>query len=137
MKEDRGEDREEPRWISALLLRTIHADQVRRHGGALGLRDEDDLQSALARPRNRWHYDEEADLAILAAAYGFALLRNHPFVDGNKRTAFLAAYVFLGLNGRRLGAGEPEVVELMLAAASGEIDESDLAAWLRDRIEPR
>lgn len=131
------EGRDEPRWLTALLLRTIHADQVRRHGGALGMRDEDGLESALARPRNRWHYEEDADLATLAAAYGFALMRNHPFVDGNKRTAFMAVYVFLGLNRQRLVADEPEVVELMLAAARGEMDESGLASWLRAHTEPR
>lgn len=127
----------EPRWLSAPLLRAIHADLVRQHGGALGLRDGDLLSSALSRPRNRWHYEPDVELADLAAAYGFGLVRNHPFVDGNKRVAFQAMYVFLGLNGWRITAEEPEVVGLMRAAAAGELEEGEIADWLRDRLERR
>lgn len=131
------ENRTEPRWLSASLVRAIHADQVRHHGGSLGLRDDDLLHSALARPRNRWHYDPDAELVDLAAAYGFGLVRNHPFVDGNKRVAFQAMFVFLGLNGWRIEAPEPEVVRLMFAAASGEVEESEIADWLRSVVTPR
>lgn len=130
-------ERKEPRWLTVTLIRAVHADQVRRHGGSLGLRDNDLLHSALARARNRWHYEQDPELVDLAAAYGFGLVRNHPFVDGNKRVAFQAMYVFLGLNGWRITAEEPDVVTLMMEAASGAIDESKLAAWLRDHIELR
>lgn len=129
--------RAEPRWLSPTLVRAIHADQVRQHGGSLGLRDNDLLHSALARAQNRWHYDTDAELVELAAAYGFGLVRNHPFVDGNKRVAFQTMYVFLGLNGWRITAEEPEVVRLMLDAASGTIDERALADWLREHIDRR
>lgn len=129
--------RREPRWLSAILIRVIHADQVRHHGGSLGLRDNHLLHSAIARARNRWRYDPDADLVDLAAAYGFGLVRHHPSVDGNKRVAFQAMYVFLGLNGWRIEAEEPVVARLMLDAAGGTIDETGLANWLRDSIEPR
>ena len=113
------------------MIRAIHAGQVREHGGTLGLRDEALLESALARPRHRYGYDEGVDLIGLAAAYGFGLARNHPFIDGNKRVAFQAMYVFLGLNGYRIDAEEAAVVRLMLAVAAGEISEPELDAWLR------
>lgn len=102
------------------------------------MRDEGALRSSLARARNRWHYGgEEVDLADLAAALGFGLVRNHAFVDGNKRISFQTMYVFLGLNGWRLDAPEPEVVKLMVDAASGEIPEADLAEWIRARMQRR
>ncbi len=130
-------ERREPRWLSPTLVRAIHADQIRQHGGALGLRDPDLLHSTLARARNRWHYDPDTHVTGLAAAYGFGLVRNHPFMDGNKRVAFQAMYVFLGLNGRRIVAEEPEVVRLMVDAAGGAVDEGALAGWLREHVEPR
>lgn len=130
-------DREEPAWLSRILVRAIHADQVREHGGIPGLRDEGLLESALERARNRWAYDASADLADLAAAYGHGLAGNHPFMDGNKRVAFQAMYVFAGLNGRRLQASEPEVVELMTAAAAGSVGLEELASWVREHLEPR
>lgn len=110
---------------------------MRQHGGSLGVRDEGLLESALERPRHRWQYAPESDLAALAASYGFGIARNHPFVDGNERTAFQTMYVFLGLNGFRVRADEAEVVRLMLDLASGGIGEPELAAWLRGHIEPR
>lgn len=113
------------------MVDAIQLDQLREHGGQLGLRDENLLESALARPRQRFAYDEEADLCALAACYGFGLARNHPYLDGNKRIAFLAMYVFLALNGREIQASEPAVVDLMLELARGELDEKTLAAWLR------
>lgn len=120
-----------------MLVRAAHADQIRQHGGSLGLRDNDLFHSALARARNRWEYQADAESVDLAAAYGFGLARNHPFVDGNKRVAFQAMYVFLGLNGWRIVAEEPEVVRLMLDVASGATDQDGLADWLRAHIEPR
>src|SRR5690348_9821826 len=97
-----------------VVVDAVHLDQLREHGGILGLRDENALESALARPRNKWHYAPSSDLGTLAAAYGYALARNHPYRDGNKRIAFLAMYVFLGLNGLELEASEEEVVRMML-----------------------
>jgi death-on-curing protein len=114
------------------LILAVHSDQVRSHGGSLGVRDSGLLESALARPRNRHEYEPDADLSALAAAYGFGIAKNHPFVDGNKRVAFQAMYVFLGLNGLRIDAPEPEVVALVLALASGELSEAALAKWLRE-----
>jgi len=102
-----------------------------------GLRGQGLLDSALARSRNRFHYEPEADLIDLAASYGFGLARNHPFVDGNKRVAFQAMYVFLGLNGLRIEAEEPEVVRLILSLAAGDLPEPDLADWLREHTSSR
>jgi death on curing protein len=127
----------EPRWLSATMIRAIHTSQVQEHGGSLGLRDKGLLDSALDRPRNRFHYEPEADLIDLAASYGFGLARNHPFVDGNKRVAFQAMYVFLGLNGLRIDAEEPEVVRTILALAAGELQERDLSEWLRQHTASR
>lgn len=127
----------EPRWLSETVALTIHADQIREHGGSLGVRDRGLLDSALSRPRNRFAYESESDLCDLAASYGFGIARNHPFVDGNKRVAFQAMYIFLGLNGLRIDAPEEEVVALILALASGDLDEPELASWLRDHTLPR
>lgn len=124
----------EPRWISRTVILAIHADQIRQHGGSSGVRDDNLLQSALARAPNRWYYESDTDLAALAATYAFGIAA---FLDGNKRTAFQAMYVFLGLNGFRLLATEPEVVAVMVDVATGAIDEASLAAWLRARSEPR
>ena len=98
------------------------------------MRDENALESALARPQNRSVYDSTSDLAAVAAAYGYGLVTSHPFVDGNKRVGFLAMYVFLGLNGLEIEAEEPEVVGLMVAVADGQCAEEELAAWLREHV---
>lgn len=127
----------EPRWLVVAHILAIHADQIQAYGGAVGLRDRSLLESALQRPRNLFGYDANADLAALAAAYGFGLARNHPFVDGNKRVAFQAMYLFLGVNGFRIDAPEGEVVTTILALASDNLDESALAAWIRQYIVPR
>lgn len=119
------------------MVRAIQSDQIRQHGGLPGLRDKGLLESALERPRNRWRYEPETELTRLAAAYGYGLARNHAFTDGNKRVAFQVMYVFLGLNGHRIEAAEPEVVSLMLAVAAGDIEEQALADWLADHIQPR
>ena len=127
----------EPRWLALVHILAIHSDQIQAHGGFLGLRDRGLLESAIERPRNRLHYDPDVDLSALAAAYGFGLANNHPFVDGNKRVAFQAMYLFLGLNGFRIDSPEEEVVALILSLASGQLNEPDLAAWLRKHITPR
>ena len=121
----------EPVWLSLTVILAIHADQVREHGGRLGTRDEGLLESALDRPRNRYFYEPDSDLAALAAAYGFGIARNHPFIDGNKRVAFQAMYVFLGINGHVISAAEEDVVRLVLDLAGGDITEEQLASWIR------
>lgn len=125
------------RWLTPAIVLAIHADQVRAHGGGLGLRDRGLLESALHRPQNRLHYHSGIGLHGLAAAYGYALTNNHPFVDGNKRVGFQAMYVFLGLNGVRIVAPEEDVVALMLSVASGERTEEDLTEWLEASTVPR
>lgn len=127
---------DEPEWITRELLDAIHADQIRQHGGSYGVRDVGLLESALMRPQNRWRYEEESDLSALAASYAFGLVKNHGYVDGNKRIAFSAAYVFLALNGWEIDTSEPEVVVAVVALASGEMSEQDFAGWLRPRLTP-
>lgn len=123
--------------MSRAAVRAIHADQIREHGGSLGLRDAGLLESALERPRHRRHYEPTSDLMRLAAAYGYGLARNHAFIDGNKRVAFQVMYVFLGLNGYRISAPEPEVVAIMLSVADGRTDEQALADWIRAHAQAR
>ncbi len=127
----------EPRWVPRLVIEAVHLDQIREHGGLMGVRDENALGSALARARQRWTYEPESDLARLAADYAFGICSSHPFRDGNKRISFLAAVIFLGLNGLDFVAPEDEVVERMLALASGNLDEEAVAEWIRSRTEPR
>ena len=127
----------EPRWVPRLVIEAVHLDQIREHGGLMGVRDENALESALARARQRWTYEPEPDLVRLAADYAFGICTNHPFRDGNKRISFLAAVIFLGLNGLDFIAPEDEVVDRLLAVASGNLDEEALAAWIRSRIQPR
>jgi death-on-curing protein len=124
----------EPIWLSPELVIAIHDEQLAEFGGASGLRDAGALESALAHPLNRYHYGN-TDLASLAAAYGFGLSRNHAFVDGNKRTAFLAIVTFLGLNEVDFVVAEPEAVVVMLALAAGEFDEAGLTQWIADKLQ--
>lgn len=124
----------EPRWVPRLVVEAAHLDQLREHGGLPGLRDESALEAALARPRQQWHYNSSVDLSSLAAAYAFGLARAHPFLDGNKRSAFITMVVFLGLNGNALDASETDVVQVMTAVAAGSLKEEDLAGWVRERI---
>jgi len=124
----------QPRWVDRLVVEAVHFDLVRAHGGLSGLRDEAGLESALARPRQRFAYQPESDVAALAAAYGFGLTRNHPFNDGNKRVAFVTMGVFLGLNGHELEAPEFEVVTVMLDLAAGELGQDQLADWIRPHL---
>jgi len=118
-------------WIDRRAIELLHDESLAEHGGASGLRDEGLLESALARPLNLAVYGQ-ADVADLAAAYGVGLAKNHPFVDGNKRVAFLAVGLFLALNGWRLVANPADATLTMLAVAAGEIDEATFARWLRD-----
>jgi death on curing protein len=120
----------DPIWVLPSVVEAIHDVQCAEHGGALGIRDAGLLDSGLARPRNLHAYGE-TDLCALAAAYANGILRNHPFIDGNKRTAFLTAYVFLGLNGLDLTADEADAASVMLSLASGDIREGAFAEWLR------
>lgn len=123
-----------PVWVQRALIDALHDRLLAEHGGASGLRDEAGLDSALARPRHLAAYGAP-ELCAMAAAYAAGLVRNHPFVDGNKRTAFMAAYVFLARNGRRLTAPEDAATHATIALAAGEIDEEAFAAWLRGHSE--
>jgi death-on-curing protein len=118
------------------MLEAIHDAQLREHGGSPGIRDEGLLKSALARPQHKFAYAARVDLAMLAAACAFGLARHHGFVDGNKRAAFMGAFVFLGLNGQDLEAAEPDVVTTMELVAEGRLTEAGLAAWIRDKLRP-
>lgn len=122
---------QEPRWVDRLVVDAVHFDQLRAHGGMPGVRDENALESGLARPRQRFAYEADSDLPDLAAAYGFGLARNHPFNDGNKRVAFVVMGVFMGLNGYEVEAPEADVVVVMLDLAGGELPEDALAEWVR------
>ncbi len=129
-------EQDEPRWLKISWLKAIHADQIRQHGGASGIRDEGLIESALTRHKNKWAYEKESvDLVDLAASYGHGLAKNHGFIDGNKRIAFQAMYVFLGLNGFKLTASETDVVRLILDLASGQLSELQLAGWIRSNTE--
>jgi death-on-curing protein len=114
----------------------MHAELIREHGGSHGVRDANLIESALVRPRNKWAYGEE-DIAELAAAYGYGLARNHGYVDGNKRIAFMAMFVFLYQNGFFLEAENSEVVSVMLLVTEGNWSEKALSEWIRSRIRPR
>ena len=118
------------------MVEAAHYDQVREHGGLLGLRDDGLLESALARPRHRWSLEPETDLPSLAASYGFGLIKNHPFLDGNKRIGFVAMNMFLLVNGFEVEATEPEVIAVMLQVASGTLEESGIGEWLRSVVVP-
>ncbi len=124
------------RWINRQVLLLLHDESLVEHGGAFGLRDEGLLDSALARPVNLALY-EQPDAASLAASYGVGLAKNHAFVDGNKRAAFLAVGLFLMLNGFRLQATQAEATLTMLDVAAGDIDEAAFGAWIRAHIQPR
>jgi death-on-curing protein len=126
----------EPLWVPRLVVEAIHLDQLREHGGLPGLRDENLLEASLARPRHKWTYKRRPDLAGLAAAYAYGIVRNHPFRDGNKRVGFVTAVVFLGLNGQDLVADEAEVVQTVLRLAEGKLGEAALARWIRGRLRP-
>jgi death-on-curing protein len=129
--------RSEPRWLSRVVVDAIHTDQLREHGGLTGIRDENALESALARPQQKWRYEEHPDVPMLAAAYAFGLVRNHPYRDGNKRIGFLAMVTFLGMNGHNLEVTDAEVVTEVLALADGRVSEEALADWIRQHLTRR
>ena len=124
----------EPRWVERLVVEAVHLDQLREHGGLSGLRDENALESALARAHQKWQYDSRARFPELVAASGFGIARNHPYRDGNKRTGFLAMAIFAGLNGYALDATDAEVVTVMLGLAAGHLNEQELADWLTSHL---
>ncbi len=126
----------EPKWLGVDAVLVMHEESLAEHGGGAGVRDLGLLESALARPRNAWSFGQD-DLVALGALYASGIMRNHPFVDGNKRTGFLAAYSFLYVNGVEIVAEEAEVVVQCLSLAAGDIGEAEFAAWLRENVEAR
>jgi death-on-curing protein len=128
--------RTEPHWLGRLIVDEAHFRQIREHGGLHGLRDDNALESALARPMNRWLYEPDASLFDLAAAYAFGLAHDHPYVDGNKRVALVVMAAFLDRNGIELSASNAEALATMLALASGALTEQALAAWIQEHSKP-
>lgn len=128
---------EEPRWLLARAVDWFHERSIDRFGGSHGIRDRALIESALSRPKNRWAYGPECDVADLAASYAFGLAKNHGYVDGNKRIAFIAMIVFLYRNGLLLEAPDDGAIDLMIGVASGERSEDDIADWVRKRVVPR
>ena len=125
--------RTEPEWLSLDIALAVHDRQLAEHGGPTGVRDQGMLESALARPLNQWTYGED-DRCALAAAYAYGIARNHPFTDGNKRTAWVFARLFLMLNGQTLSFTPRMAIEVVLALAAGELDEDELADWFRQHL---
>jgi len=125
-----------PSWVPRTAIEAAHADPVRAHGGQLGLRDQGLLESAIARPQHRWRYEPDSDLSDLAASYGFGLIKNHPFIDGNKRIGFVTANMFPLLNGHEIEAPEPQVVDITVRVADGSLNEAEFAAWIRSVLVP-
>jgi death on curing protein len=123
------------KWLTRQMVEVFHRESLFRFGGAHGLRDAGLLESALARPQTVLANEPEADLFRLAAAFGFGVIRNHPFIDGNKRTGVLSAYAFLAMNGLEPGFNEAEIVNVILGVAAGEIGEAELTAWLRSAVQ--
>ena len=123
----------EPVWIETELALAIHDRQLAEHGGPIGVRDASALESALGRPRNQWAYGE-TDLCELAAAYAYGVARNHPFTDGNKRTAWVLARLFLALNNVQIGFAPAQAINMVLALASGSLTEAEVAVWFRERL---
>lgn len=122
---------EEPAWVTYDQVNAIHSRQLRRFGGAPGLRDDGILRPALQRPVNKWQY-EQAELPALAAAYAFGLAKNHAFVDGNKRVAFMIMMAFLRKNAVRFSPDQAQATAVIMGLAAGEISEESLARWIRD-----
>lgn len=120
-----------PEWVTLPIVLAIHDEQLAVYGGSSGLRDIALLESALNRPLNEWSY-ESADLPELAAAYAYGIARNHPFVDGNKRTALLTMYTFLGVNGVDFIVAEADAAAMIISLAAGQVSEESLARWIRD-----
>jgi death-on-curing protein len=127
----------EPDWIDETTALAIHRRQLAEHGGADGVREPHLLSSALARPHNRFAYDEASDLAALAASYAHGIITNHPFVDGNKRTGYVVARLFLALNGYDVDASQDEKYVAVYGVAAGTTTEDEFAEWLRERLRLR
>ena len=126
-------DTAEPVWIEIELVHAIHDRQLAEHGGLIGVRDAGALESALARPQNRWAFGE-SDPCALAAAYAFGIARNHLFADGNKRTAWVLARLFLALNGITIRFAAEDAIATVLRLAAGQLSEEQLAGWLRAHV---
>lgn len=124
-----------PKWLHRATIEILHDESLANHGGLSGIRDSGLLESALERPKNRHHYGD-GDIHNLAGEYAFGVARNHPFLDGNKRTAFLAAATFLAVNGYTLTASEADATLKTLALAAGELDADAYARWLRENTGP-
>ena len=127
----------QPRWISRRALLYLHSASLATFGGSTGIRDEGLLESALARPQNRFLYVPESDLSELAASYGFGIAKNHPFVDGNKRAAFHSVGLFLSINGYELVADQLDAIQAMMSLAAGELNEEQFAGWIRKNTQAR
>lgn len=125
------------RWVRTDVLLAVHERMLAEHGGAHGVRDHGLLEAALARPQQLSAYQPQTSIVELAAAYVMALVRNHPFVDGNKRAAFMACYIFLELNGHRLCAPEPDAAAAVIALAAGDLSEAEFTAWLNQHCQER
>lgn len=130
---DRSQADFDPIWLTLKEVIMLHERQIARFGGPAGIRDRGALESALGRARNKWAY-EGADLPLLAAAHAFGIARNHPFVDGNKRAAFVAMMLFLRKNGVRFAPPPAEATRIILDLAAGSVSEESLARWIRDRL---
>jgi death on curing protein len=126
----------EPKWIDKRALLLLHEESLAMFGGARGIRDEGLLDSALSRPVNPSLYEPDSDLATLAAAYGYGLAKNHAFLDGNKRAAFLSIGLFLSINGMRLRVEQVDAINSILALATGTLSETALAGWIREHSGP-
>jgi death-on-curing protein len=124
-----------PKWIDPRALILLQGETLAEHGGLAGLRDEPALEASVARPQHLHHYEPASDLASLAAAYGFGIVRNHPFNDGNKRAGFLAIGLFLACNGKMLTADPVEAIAVILRLAEGKLTEPELAGWIRQNMD--
>lgn len=123
-------------WVHGAVALAVHDEQISEHGGLEGVRDMGMFESAMARPQNMHAYDQCQDIAKLAAAYAYGIAKNHPFMDGNKRTALVTAVLFLELNGYELVASDSECVLTILALADGTMPEADLAVWIKANTQP-
>ena len=130
-----GPARIEPVWLDAEVALAIHDRQLAEHGGGVGVRDAGMLESALAMPLNRWTYGVD-DVCALAAAYAYGIAKNHPFIDGNKRTAWVAARLFLALNNTLLSFTPDDAIKTVLGLAAGELSEEEMADWFRGHLAP-
>lgn len=126
--------RKDPIWLDRQIIDQMQEHLVQRFGGSFGVRDSGLIDAALARAKVKWSYDPDCDLAACAAAYAFGLVKNHGYVDGNKRIAYMAMYTFLAVNGFKLNVPEPEAVLVMLQTACSDRSEEEFAAWLREQF---